>query len=120
MTSALDLNELHPIKSPNSLMGALIGSKKNGSRSNLLKAIGSPNHSNNIDNELISLKSNSNDDNKCFPVGDYIYSFEMPIQASQPESINVTFGSVYYTLEAFLERSGTFKSNLSARRQIDP
>ncbi|GMM45321.1 Aly1 protein [Pichia kluyveri] len=62
--------------------------------------------------------NNSSDDNKYFPPGDYVYSFEMPIQSSLPESVSVTFGSISYNLEAHLERSGTFKSNLTAKRPV--
>lgn len=61
---------------------------------------------------------NSDPDNKLFQPGDYIYSFEQPFAASLPETMNLTFGSVRYYMEAFLERSGAFKSNLSARRAV--
>lgn len=70
-------------------------------------------------NDLHSVTSNpGNDANKYFPPGDYIYSFEMPIQCSSPESVNVTFGSINYELEAHVERSGAFKSSLTARRPL--
>lgn len=87
---------------------------------NILKSFRSPSsHSNSTSSELTAVNSNSgNDTNKYFPPGDYIYSFEMPIQCSSPESVNVTFGSVSYELEAHVERSGAFKSNLTARRPL--
>ncbi|KAK6463891.1 hypothetical protein DFJ63DRAFT_284434 [Scheffersomyces coipomensis] len=54
-----------------------------------------------------------------FQPGDYIYNFEHPLQPSIPESCNVTFGSVSYSLETSVIRPGTFKSNLIARIPIE-
>lgn len=54
-----------------------------------------------------------------FPVGDYIYNFEHPIEAFVPESTLVTFGSVSYFLEANITRLGAFKSNITTRLPID-
>lgn len=54
-----------------------------------------------------------------FPVGDYIYNFEHPIEAFVPESTSVTFGSVNYFLEANITRLGAFKSNITTRLPID-
>lgn len=71
--------------------------------------------------DLSSVTSNNLggiDENKSFIPGDYIYSFELPIQSSLPETVNVTFGSISYSLEAHVERSGTFKTNLTARRPL--
>lgn len=65
-----------------------------------------------------SLSNSGNDDNKLFPPGDYVYSFELPIQSSLPESVCVTFGSISYSLEAHVERSGAFRSSLTARRPL--
>ncbi|TID13151.1 hypothetical protein CANINC_005007 [Pichia inconspicua] len=70
--------------------------------------------------DLAAINSNTPgiDENKIFIPGDYIYSFELPIQSSLPETVNVTFGTISYSLEAHVERSGTFKSNLTARRPL--
>lgn len=65
--------------------------------------------------------SGSSDDlnsNKLFVPGDYVYNFEHALPPSTPESLRVTFGNVNYYLEASLERSGTFKSNLLAKEPI--
>lgn len=72
-------------------------------------------------NDLLSIKSSdtsSLESNKTFAPGDYIYNFELPIPASTPESMNVTFGTVNYYLEASVERSGAFKTSLQAREEI--
>ncbi|ODV84449.1 hypothetical protein CANARDRAFT_28997 [[Candida] arabinofermentans NRRL YB-2248] len=111
------MSDLNPIKSPSSLVTAFKSSKRlvaTATKPSLLTQLS--------DLDVVSTKSNSAstpDENKHFAPGDYIYSFEQPIQASFPETTSVTFGSVFYVLEASLERSGTFKSNLNARRKIN-
>lgn len=133
VTSALDLNELNPIKSPNSLVSALMGThsnansipKRSSKNINLLRFRSSTN--NTIDTELTSSRSNStsnvvasaSEDNKLFTTGDYIYTFELPIRPSLPESIDVTFGNISYYLEANVERSGKFKTSLNAKRMVN-
>lgn len=82
---------------------------------NLLKSVTS-----HQDHDLTSTKSNDDgNSNKLFIPGDYIYSFEQPIPSSTPESINATFGSVSYALEADLERSGAFKTSLHSKKTIN-
>lgn len=54
-----------------------------------------------------------------FAVGDYIYNFEHPLHLSLPETTNVTFGNVFYNLEATIVRQGAFKLNLVARMPIE-
>ncbi|KAJ5332274.1 hypothetical protein MYU51_007361 [Penicillium brevicompactum] len=55
---------------------------------------------------------------RMFPVGDYLYSFEFPIDGSLPESIKTDLGSVKYDLEAMVERSGAFRPNLLGTMEI--
>lgn len=56
---------------------------------------------------------------RCFVPGDYVYNFEHPLQALTPELISVNFGRVWYSLEATVERVGTFKLNLVARLPVE-
>ncbi|KAF2105089.1 hypothetical protein NA57DRAFT_29626 [Rhizodiscina lignyota] len=53
-----------------------------------------------------------------FSPGDYIYNFELPLDSHIPETIDVELGSVKYELEATVERSGTFKSNLIGTKEV--
>jgi hypothetical protein len=55
---------------------------------------------------------------RMFPVGDYLYSFEFPIDGSLPETIKTDLGSVRYDLEAIVERSGAFRPNLLGTMEI--
>ncbi|KAJ5677075.1 uncharacterized protein N7477_002708 [Penicillium maclennaniae] len=55
---------------------------------------------------------------RMFPVGDYLYSFEFPIDGSLPETIKTDLGSVKYDLEAIVERSGAFRPNLLGTLEI--
>lgn len=55
---------------------------------------------------------------RMFPVGDYLYSFEFPIDGSLPETINTDLGFVRYDLEAIVERSGAFRPNLLGTMEI--
>lgn len=55
---------------------------------------------------------------RIFPVGDYLYSFEFPIDGSLPETIKTDLGSVKYDLEAMVERSGAFRPNLLGTMEI--
>ena len=55
---------------------------------------------------------------RMFPVGDYLYSFEFPIDGSLPETIKTDLGSVRYDLEAMVERSGAFRPNLLGTMEI--
>ncbi|KAJ5434587.1 Immunoglobulin E-set [Penicillium cf. griseofulvum] len=55
---------------------------------------------------------------RMFPVGDYLYSFEFPIDGSLPETINTDLGSVKYDLEAMVERSGAFRPNLLGAMEV--
>lgn len=131
--------DLHSIKSPSSLMSTLIGATSNSSQGNgnskkklRMKNVLLPNFKSNSSrttdtNFLMAQPSNASsvnstggsDDAKLFPVGDYIYTFELPIQSSLPESIKVAYGSNKYSLEATIERSGKFKQNLYGKRMIN-
>lgn len=53
-----------------------------------------------------------------FAPGDYIYNFELPLDSHIPETIDVELGSVKYELEATIERSGTFRSNLVGTKEV--
>ncbi|KAK7203491.1 hypothetical protein BZA70DRAFT_259805 [Myxozyma melibiosi] len=55
---------------------------------------------------------------RMFAPGDYTYNFELPIDASLPESIESARGSVRYELEASIERPGAFKSKLLGRKAV--
>ncbi|KAJ5391624.1 hypothetical protein N7509_007114 [Penicillium cosmopolitanum] len=55
---------------------------------------------------------------RMFPVGDYLYSFEFPIDGSLPETIRTDLGFVKYDLEAIVERSGAFRPNLLGTMEI--
>jgi arrestin-related trafficking adapter 3/6 len=46
------------------------------------------------------------------------YNFELPVDSVLPESLESDMGSVRYELEATIERSGAFKSNLSGKTDI--
>lgn len=55
---------------------------------------------------------------RIFAPGDYTYNFELPINASLPESIESSRGSVRYELEASVERPGAFKSKLVGKKSV--
>lgn len=55
---------------------------------------------------------------RMFPVGDYLYSFEFPIDGSLPETIKTDLGSVKYDIEAMVERSGAFRPNLLGAMEV--
>lgn len=55
---------------------------------------------------------------RLFPPGDYVYSFEFPIDASLPETIKSELGFVRYDLEAIVERAGAFRPNLLGSCEI--
>lgn len=55
---------------------------------------------------------------RTFLPGDYLYNFELPLDSRLPETIDVELGSVKYELEATLERSGAFRSNLVGAKEI--
>lgn len=55
---------------------------------------------------------------RLFPVGDYLYSFEFPIDGSLPESLKTELGYVRYDLEAIVERSGAFRPNLLGTLEV--
>ncbi|EAW07642.1 arrestin family protein [Aspergillus clavatus NRRL 1] len=55
---------------------------------------------------------------RLFPVGDYVYNFEFPIDGSLPETIKTDLGFVRYDLEAIVERSGAFRPNLLGTLEV--
>jgi hypothetical protein len=67
---------------------------------------------------------------RTFAAGEYVYpfhlcillthryNFELPLDSVLPESIECNMGSVRYELEATIERSGAFKSNLSGKTEV--
>lgn len=55
---------------------------------------------------------------RLFPVGDYLYNFEFPIDGSLPETIKTDLGFVRYDLEAIVERSGAFRPNLLGTLEV--
>lgn len=55
---------------------------------------------------------------RTFLPGDYIYNFELPLDSRLPETIDVDLGSVKYELEAVVERSGAFRSNLVGSKEV--
>lgn len=71
--------------------------------------------------DLRSVLSAESDPSKpgFFPPGDYVYNFEHPLHPSIPETSSVTFGEVFYFLEASVARPGTFKLNLTGKMPIN-
>lgn len=55
---------------------------------------------------------------RVFQPGEYIYNFELPIESCMPETIETDLGSVKYELEAVIDRSGTFRSKLSGKKDV--
>ena len=55
---------------------------------------------------------------RTFTPGDYIYNFELPIDARLPETIDVELGHVKYELEAVVERAGAFRANLIGSKEV--
>lgn len=55
---------------------------------------------------------------RMFQPGDYIYSFELPLESCFPESIEADLGSVKYELEGTIERPGAFRSNLTGKKEV--
>lgn len=55
---------------------------------------------------------------RIFTPGNYVYSFELPIDSRLPESIKVDLGSVKYELEAIVERAGAFRPNLIGTKEV--
>ncbi|MDA4131682.1 MAG: arrestin family protein, partial [Thaumarchaeota archaeon] len=55
---------------------------------------------------------------KVFCPGTYEYSFELPIDHHQLESIKLQYGSVKWELETTVERAGPFKPNLHGTREV--
>lgn len=71
--------------------------------------------------DLTSVLSTETDPLKpaLFTPGDYIYNFEHPLHPSIPETSSVTFGEVFYYIEASVVRAGTFKLNLTGKLPIN-
>lgn len=55
---------------------------------------------------------------KTFHPGVYEYSFELPLDNSSPETTHLPLASVKWSLEALVERSGTFKPNLQGFKEV--
>lgn len=55
---------------------------------------------------------------KVFHPGVYEYSFEIALDHTSPETIDLPLGSVKWMLEALVERAGTFKSNLHGSKEV--
>lgn len=55
---------------------------------------------------------------KVFRPGEYLYNFELPIDARLPETIKTDYASVKYSLEASVERSGVFRPNLLGSKEV--
>lgn len=55
---------------------------------------------------------------RTFEPGEYLYNFELPIPQSLPETIESTYGSVNYSLEATIERPGLLRSNITGTQEI--
>ncbi|OAA63626.1 arrestin domain containing protein [Niveomyces insectorum RCEF 264] len=56
---------------------------------------------------------------KVFFPGVYEYSFELPIDHHQLETIKLPFGTVRWQLETTVERAGAFKSNLHGSKEVN-
>ena len=55
---------------------------------------------------------------RMFPEGDYLYSFEIPVDGLLPETIKRDLGFVRYDLEAIVERSSTFRPKVLGSMEI--
>ncbi|PSR77066.1 hypothetical protein BD289DRAFT_378138 [Coniella lustricola] len=55
---------------------------------------------------------------KVFYPGKYEYSFELPIDHHQLETIKLQYGSVKWELETTVERAGAFKPNLHGSKEV--
>lgn len=55
---------------------------------------------------------------KVFYPGTYEYSFELPIDHHQLETIKLQYGSVKWELETTVERAGAFKPNLHGTKEV--
>lgn len=55
---------------------------------------------------------------KVFYPGTYEYSFELPIDHHQLETIKLQYGSVKWELETTIERAGAFKPNLHGTKEV--
>lgn len=55
---------------------------------------------------------------KVFYPGSYEYSFELPIDHHQLETIKLQYGSVKWELETTVERAGAFKPNLHGTKEV--
>lgn len=55
---------------------------------------------------------------KVFFPGMYEYSFELPIDHHQLETIKLQYGAVKWELEAAVERAGAFKTNLHGTKEV--
>lgn len=76
-------------------------------------------------NAVSSIKSNGNNpsnnwnSNEFFETGFYIYSFEYLIPLIFPETVKTDMASIIYRLKFFVERVGTFKSNIDCSRELN-
>lgn len=55
---------------------------------------------------------------KIFYPGTYDYSFELPIDHHQLETIKLQYGSVRWELHATIDRAGAFKPNLHGMKEV--
>jgi hypothetical protein len=55
---------------------------------------------------------------KVFHPGTYEYSFEISLDHTCPETMDLPLGSVHWMLEALIERAGTFKPNLHGTKEV--
>lgn len=55
---------------------------------------------------------------KIFTPGTYEYSFELPIDHHQLETIKLQYGSVKWNLDTVIERAGAFRPNLSGSKEV--
>lgn len=55
---------------------------------------------------------------RVFEPGEYAYNFELALESCMPETINVDLGSVRYELAGCIERHGTFRSNLTGKKEV--
>jgi arrestin-related trafficking adapter 3/6 len=55
---------------------------------------------------------------KTFHPGVYEYSFEITLDHTCPETMNLPMGSVRWLLESIVERSGAFKPNLHGTQEV--
>lgn len=60
-----------------------------------------------------------NKESVVFPAGEYVFNFNLAIDATTPETLSAPYGSIRYFLQPKVIRSGPFNPNISARQEVE-